>query len=272
MNLEELKNKIETIWDKKTKQEEFNKDEAVGVAYEVIDLLDNAEIRVAQKNNNGEWQVNEWIKKAILLSFIKNNNDIVAFDGSYWFDKCENKFKNCNAEKFNNTGVRAVPGSFVRKGSFFEKGVVIMPSFVNVGAYVGERTMIDSMTTIGSCCQIGKKCHISANVCIGGVLEPLQSSPVIIEDNCFIGAGCVITEGIIVEEGSVIASGVVLSSGVKIINRETGEVVKGKIPQYSVVVPGTYNSINNVAINCAVIINKINADIKNKTAINELLR
>ena len=272
MELQELKNNIETIWNKKQKNENYDKELAIKLANEVLYLLDNGTIKVAEKNDKGDWITNEWIKKAILLSFSQQNKKIEAFNNSNWFDKCENKFTNWTEKDFQTAGIRAVAGAFVRKGSFFEKGVVIMPSFVNIGANVGEGTMLDSMTTIGSCCQIGKHCHISANVCIGGVLEPLQANPVIIEDNCFIGAGCMITEGIIIREGSVIASGVVLSSGVKIINRDTGETLKGEIPPYSVVVAGTYKSNDNISINCAVIIKQINEEIRNKTSTNDLLR
>lgn len=271
MNLQELQEKVDFFWDKKQKNEDFDKKEAIKIANEVLDLLDKGEIKVAEKQNE-KWITNEWIKKAILLSFSQNNQEIQAFNQSTWFDKCENKFSNWSEKDFQKAGIRAVAGSFVRKGAFFEKGVVIMPSFVNIGANVGEGTMIDSMTTIGSCCQIGKHCHISANVCIGGVLEPLQATPVIIEDNCFVGAGSMITEGMIIGEGSVIASGVVLSSGVKIINRETGETLKGAIPPYSVVVAGTYKSTDDVSINCAVIIKQINENIRKKTSINDLLR
>ena len=272
MQIQELKNNIEIIWNKKQNNEEFDKNEEIKIANEVLDLLDGGKIRVAEKNEKGEWITNEWIKKAILLSFSQQNKKIEAFSNSIWFDKCDNKFANWTEKDFQTAGIRAVAGAFVRKGAFFEKGVVIMPSFVNIGANVGEGTMIDSMTTIGSCCQIGKHCHISANVCIGGVLEPLQATPVIIEDNCFIGAGSMITEGVIIGEGSVIAGGVVLSSGVKIINRATGEVLKGKIPPYSVVVAGTYKSTDNISINCAVIIKQINEEIRKKTSTNDLLR
>ncbi len=274
MELGVLQGKIEEIWNKKQNGESFDKIVAVELANEVIDLLDGGKIRVAECDEKGNWLCNQWIKKAILLSFLNDNKAIDAFDGGSWLDKCRSKFESWDYETFQNAGIRAVAGAFVRKGAFFGKGCVIMPSFVNIGANIGENTMIDSMATIGSCCHIGKKCHISANVCIGGVLEPLQANPVIIEDNCFIGAGSQITEGTIVEEGSVVASGVVISSGVKIIDRETGEVFQGKVPKYSVVVAGSYRSKENpdININCAVIIKKINEDIRKKTSINDLLR
>lgn len=271
MNIEELKKDVELIWQQK-QEGNFDKDNAIKMSNIVIDLLDNGEIRVAEKVDN-VWKTNEWIKKAILLSFLNNSSIIDDKNENKWFDKCESKFKNWSENEFINAGIRAVSGAFVRKGSFFNKGVVIMPSFVNIGVNVGEKTMIDSMTTIGSCCQIGKNCHISANVCIGGVLEPLQANPVIIEDNCFIGAGSQITEGTIIGEGSIISSGVSISSGVKIINRETNEIITGKIPPYSVVVGGSYRSKENpdININCAVIIKQINEEIRKKTSINDLL-
>ena len=263
---------IEDFWQKKQNGECFNKNEAISIANNVIDLLDRGEISVVEKDVNGSWKINQWIKKAILLSFQGQNKEIKSFDGAIWFDKCENKFKSWKENDFQNANIRAVSGCFVRKGAFFSKGCVIMPSFVNIGAYVGANTMIDSMATIGSCCYVGNICHISANVCIGGVLEPLQANPVIIEDNCFIGSGSQITEGVIVGEGSVVASGVFVSASVKIIDRETGEVFLGKIPPYSVVVGGSYQTKNNLSINCAIITKKITPEVRNKTSINDLLR
>ena len=270
----ELKTKIEAIWDDKIAGRDFNKSSAIAIANEVIDLLDSGKIVVVEKDENDVWICNQWIKKAILLSFLNDNKAIDAFDGGSWLDKCKSKFESWDYETFQSAGIRAVAGSFVRKGAFFGQGCVIMPSFVNIGANVGENTMIDSMATIGSCCHIGKNCHISANVCIGGVLEPLQANPVIIEDNCFIGAGSQITEGVIVEEGSIIASGTIISSGVKIIDRINGNVFQGKVPAYSVVVGGSYKSKENpdININCAVIIKQISEEIRKKTSINDLLR
>ena len=279
-SVENLKNEIENIWLAKQTNQPFDKTKALFLAEKIIQMLDDGKIRVAEKLNNSSsstsgsalWKINEWIKKAILLSFTSDNNIRNAFDGNFWYDKVDGKFKNWTENDFQQAGIRAVDGCFVRKGSFFGKKCIIMPSFVNLGVYVDEGTMIDSMTTIGSCAQIGKNCHISANVCIGGVLEPLQANPVIIEDNCFIGTGCQITEGTIIGEGSVIASGTTITSGVKIINRETNEVLHGKVPPYSVVVSGCYKSINDVYINCAVIIKQIDKNIRAKTSINELLR
>lgn len=275
MDIEQLKKEIEAIWQKKQEGEEFNKEYAITLANEVIDLLDCGKISVVEmqkkERNKNTWIVNQWVKQGILLYFL-NKNKLEKDDINCWFDKCENKFKNWTDEDFNVAKIRAVNGSFVRKGAYFGSGCVIMPSFVNIGANIGDDTMIDSMTTIGSCAKIGKKCHISANVCIGGVLEPIQAKPVIIEDNCFIGAGCQITEGVIVSEGSIIGSGVSISSSVKIINRETGEIFNGVIPPYSVVVPGVYKSTDNISINCAVIIKTVTQEVRQKTSINELLR
>ena len=263
---------VEDFWQKKQNGDFFDKDQALAASNEVIDLLDRGEISVVEKTANCELRINQWIKKAILLSFQGQNKEIGAFDDMKWFDKCENKFSGWREKDFKNANIRAVPGCFVRKGVFFASGCVIMPSFVNIGASVGENTMIDSMTTIGSCSYIGKNCHISANVCIGGVLEPIQANPVIIEDNCFIGSGSQITEGVVVGEGSVIASGVFISASVKIIDRDTGEIFLGKIPPYSVVVGGCYQTKNNLFINCAVITKKITPEVRKKTSINDLLR
>ena len=240
---------------------------------EVIKSLDNGSVQIVQKINN-VWQVNEWVKKAILLYFrIKPNKIINNAPGDVsWFDKIDNKFNGWQEENFKSAQIRAVPLSFVRYGAYIAPKVVLMPCFVNIGAYVGSATMIDSWATVGSCAQIGKNCHISADVCIGGVLEPLQATPVIIEDNCFIGAGSKILEGVIVEENSVVAAGSVISASSKIVNRETGEIHYGKIPKGSVVVPGSIASKNNVALNCAVIIKTVDAKTKSKTNINELLR
>ena len=270
MEIEKLKQEIEAVWTKKKNGEEFDKVYAISLGNEIVELLDTGKICVVEKNNNN-WIVNQWVKQGILLSFLKDNK--LDKDGvNYWYDKCDNKFMNWSEENFRQAGIRAVNGCFVRKGAFFDTGCVIMPSFVNVGTNVGKNTMIDSMTTIGSCAKIGEKCHISANVCIGGVLEPLQANPVIIEDDCFIGTGSQITEGVIVGEGSVIASNVSISSRVKIFNRETGEMLCGKIPPYSVVVAGSYKTTENLSISCAIIVKTTSPDIRKKTSINELLR
>lgn len=268
--IKQLKQGIEEIWNKKQNGLNFDKEYAISLADEVINLLDSGKICVVEKEN-GSWIINQWVKQGILLSFL-NENKISKDEANCWFDKCENKFKNWTENDFKTAGIRAVNGSFVRKGSFFGKGCVIMPSFVNIGTNIGDDTMIDSMTTIGSCTKIGSRCHISANVCIGGVLEPLQANPVIIEDDCFIGTGSQITEGVIIGEGSVIASGVSISSGTKIINRTTGEIFNKIIPPYSVVVPGTYKSTENIFISCSVIVKTTTQEVREKTSINELLR
>lgn len=247
---------------------------------EVLALLDEGKIRICNKNNEGKWQVHQWIKKAILLYFRLNDNFFskqqkVNGDTISFFDKVPLKFSNWNEKKFREAGFRALPGAVVRYSSFISKNVVLMPSFVNLGAYVDEGTMVDTWATIGSCAQIGKNCHISGGAGIGGVLEPLQSNPVIIEDDCFIGARSEIAEGVIVEKGSVISMGVYIGSSTKIIDRESGEVFYGRVPAYSVVVPGnivTNSKDNNLSLYCAVIVKKVDEKTRSKTSINELLR
>lgn len=221
-------------------------------------------IRIAQKQD-GIWQLNLWIKKAILLYF--KIQKCVLENGYY--DKIPLKFQKWGPQDYAEHSLRTVPGSVVRYGSFLEENVIVMPSFVNIGAYVGQGTMIDTWATIGSCAQIGSRCHISGGAGIGGVLEPLQANPVIIEDNCFIGARSEVAEGVIVEEGSVLSMGVYLSASTKILNRQTGEIFQGKVPAYSVVVPGVLPSSN---LYCAVIVKTVDAVTRSKTAINELLR
>ena len=270
MEIEKLKQEIETIWNKKQNGENFDRNYAISLAENVINLLDEGKICVAEKQNDN-WVVNQWIKQGILLSFLKNNT-INRDEINVWYDKCDNKFINWDENDFKQANIRAVNGCFVREGAYFASGCVIMPSFVNIGANIGKNTMIDSMTTIGSCAKIGEKCHISANVCIGGVLEPLQANPVIIEDNCFIGAGSQIMEGVIVGEGSVIASNVSISSRVKIFNRKTGEMFYGKIPPYSVVVSGVYKTTDELSISCAIIVKTITPKDRENTSINDLLR
>jgi 2,3,4,5-tetrahydropyridine-2-carboxylate N-succinyltransferase len=236
---------------------------------QVMLALDRGELRVAEKKND-QWQVNEWIKKAVLLSFRLHDNKLM--DGGW--DKVPLKFAGWDANHFRQAGFRAVPGAIVRRSAFIGKDVVLMPSFVNIGAYVGEGTMIDTWATIGSCAQIGKHCHISGGTGIGGVLEPLQAGPVIIEDNCFIGARSEVAEGVIVEEGSVISMGVFLGASTKIIDRASGEIFYGRVPAYSVVVPGTLpgKDIASPGLYCAVIVKRADEKTRSKTSINELLR
>ncbi len=241
-----------------------------------IDDIDNGSIRVAEKINE-EWITNQWIKKAILLYFRINNMKLISGSpgNSNWWDKIDSKFNDWNEENFIEAGFRAVPGSIVRKGSFVSKGSVLMPSFINIGAYVGSGTMVDTWATIGSCAQIGSDCHISGGAGIGGVLEPLQANPVIIEDNCFIGARSEVAEGVIIREGSVLSMGVYLSSSTPIVNRETGEVTRGEVPPYSVIIPGTFSPSNDnskPSLYCAIIVKTVDEKTRSKTSINELLR
>ena len=241
-----------------------------------INDIDNGSIRVAEKINE-EWIINQWIKKAILLYFRINNMKLISGSpgNSNWWDKIDSKFKDWDEENFTEAGFRAVPGSIVRKGSFVAKGSVLMPSFINIGAYVGSGTMVDTWATIGSCAQIGSDCHISGGAGIGGVLEPLQANPVIIEDNCFIGARSEVAEGVIIREGSVLSMGVYLSSSTPIVNRETGEVIRGEVPPYSVIIPGTFspnNDSSKPSLYCAIIVKTVDERTRSKTSINVLLR
>ena len=243
---------------------------------ETIKNLDTGKIRVAEKNNN-DWIINQWVKKSILLYFRINNMKLISNSpgNSNWWDKIDSKFTDMGDEDFKNAGFRAVPGSIVRKGSFVDSGCVLMPSFINIGAYVGSGTMIDTWATIGSCAQIGANCHISGGAGIGGVLEPLQANPVIIEDNCFIGARSEVAEGVIVREGSVLSMGVYLSASTPIVNRETGKVIRGEVPPYSVIIPGTFspnNDSSKPSLYCAVIVKIVDEKTRSKTSINELLR
>ena len=241
-----------------------------------LDNLDKGKIRVCEKVNN-EWIVNQWIKKAILLSFRLNDNEIIKASHATWFDKVESKTANWNKDDHLKAGFRYVPDAVIRKSAFIAKGVILMPSFVNLGAYVDEGTMIDTWATVGSCAQIGKNCHISGGAGIGGVLEPLQANPVIIEDNCFIGARSEVAEGVIVGEGAVLSMGVFIGASTKIVDRETGEIHMGKVPPYSVIVPGTLpgkknDSDLNPSLYCVVIVKKVDERTRSKTSINDLLR
>jgi 2,3,4,5-tetrahydropyridine-2-carboxylate N-succinyltransferase len=246
---------------------------------QTLALLDSGALRVCEKKNN-IWHVNQWAKKAILLSFRLNDNYLskhnsVSGDAISFFDKVPLKFANWGEEEFRKAGFRALPGAVVRHSAFISKGVVLLPSFVNVGAYVDEGTMVDTWATVGSCAQIGKNCHISGGAGIGGVLEPLQANPVIIEDNCFIGARSEIAEGVIVETGSVISMGVYIGASTKIIDRESGEIFYGRVPAYSVVVPGNMASskgVKDISLYAAVIVKKVDEKTRSKTSINELLR
>ncbi len=243
------------------------------IVLEILDMLDKGKIRTCIKCERG-WVVNEWVKKAILLFFRLNQSKTIQADYYSWYDKVPLKFQEFTDDSFLAMGSRFVPGSYVRRGAYIGKNVVIMPSFVNTGAYIDDGTMIDSWATIGSCAQVGKNCHISMGAGIGGVLEPLQATPVIIEDGCFIGAGAQIAEGVIVEEGAVIAMGVNLGGSTKIYDIETKEIAYGRVPPFSVVVPGHLPATKNsgVSLYCAVIIKKVDARTRAKTSINELIR
>lgn len=233
---------------------------------EALSLLDRGDVRIAEKTAEG-WKVNTWLKKAVLLSFRISENKMI--EGGPWYDKVPLKFAKWSASDFEKSGIRAVPGSIVRYGAYIASGVVLMPSFVNIGAYVGEGTMVDTWATVGSCAQVGKNCHISGGAGIGGVLEPVQADPVIIEDNCFIGARSEVAEGMLVEEGAVLSMGVYLGKSTPILDRASGEISFGKIPAYSVVIPGIVPEKNTYA---AVIVKKVDAGTRAKTSINELLR
>ncbi len=245
-----------------------------------LDLLDRGQVRVAEKQSDGSWQVNQWLKKAVLLSFRINPMEIIKGGPgeAVWWDKVVTKFDGWSANEFEKAGFRAVPGCVVRRSAFVAPGAVLMPSFVNLGAYVGEGTMVDTWATVGSCAQIGRNVHLSGGVGIGGVLEPLQAGPTIIEDNCFIGARSEVVEGCIVREGAVLGMGVYIGKSTKIVDRETGEIHMGEVPPYSVVVSGSMPGKNlpgqnyGPSLYCAVIVKKVDEQTRSKTSINELLR
>ncbi|MFC3175272.1 2,3,4,5-tetrahydropyridine-2,6-dicarboxylate N-succinyltransferase [Novosphingobium bradum] len=245
-----------------------------------LDLLDSGAARVAEPDGQGGWKVNQWLKKAVLLSFRLNDNDVMDFGsaGAPAFDKVPLKFTGWDAARFREAGIRVVPGAVVRRSAFIAKNVVLMPSFVNLGAHVGEGTMVDTWATVGSCAQIGRNCHLSGGAGIGGVLEPLQAGPVVIEDNCFIGARAEVAEGVHVGEGSVLSMGVYLGSSTKIVDRATGQIHIGRVPPYSVVVPGALpgkplpDGTIGPSLYCAVIVKTVDAQTRSKTGINELLR
>ncbi len=240
---------------------------------EVIQLLDSGKARVAEQKGVGDWQVNEWLKKAVLLSFRLADNVPLKSGFTQYFDKVPSKYANTTPEEFQTSGVRVVPPATARRGSYIAPNTVLMPSYVNIGAYVDSGTMVDTWATVGSCAQIGKNVHLSGGVGIGGVLEPLQASPTIIEDNCFIGARSEVVEGVIVEEGAVISMGVYIGQSTKIFNRMTGEVTYGRIPAGSVVVSGNLPSKNgSYSLYCAVIVKQVDAKTRSKVGINELLR
>ena len=270
---------IENAFEKRAEINLNTQGEVRDAVNQTLALLDCGKIRICEKKND-VWQVNQWIKKAILLSFRLNDNFVskyaaVSGNDLNYFDKVPLKFSNWSEKDFRDAGFRAIPGAVVRYSAFIAKNVVLLPSFVNLGAYVDEGSMIDTWATVGSCAQIGKNCHISGGSGIGGVLEPLQANPVIIEDDCFIGARSEIAEGVIVEKGSVISMGVYIGASTKIIDRETGEIFYGRVPAYSVVVPGNITSTKgdkNISLYAAIIVKKVDEKTRSKTSINELLR
>ena len=274
MKIDELENIINEAFENKKSISEKSDKKILDAINETVELTDRGSVRVAEKKNK-EWQVNQWVKKAILLSFRINNMKMSKGPYTTWYDKVPGKSVTWNEEDWKKAGYRHVPNGVVRKGSFIAKGVVLMPCFVNLGAYVDEGTMIDTWASVGSCAQVGKNCHVSGGAGIGGVLEPLQAGPVIIEDNCFIGARSEIAEGVLVEEGSVVSMGVYIGASTKIVDRETGEVSYGKVPAYSVVVPGSMpnkKNPNGPSLYCAVVVKKVDEKTRSKTSINELLR
>ncbi|MCA0318329.1 MAG: 2,3,4,5-tetrahydropyridine-2,6-dicarboxylate N-succinyltransferase [Proteobacteria bacterium] len=279
MSQAQLQSVIEAAFENRASVDASTKGEIRDAVETALNLLDTGEARVAQKSG-GEWVVNQWLKKAVLLSFRLNDMTPISGGpgGSTWWDKVPSKFDGWGAAEFGKAGFRAVPNCVVRRSAFIAKNVVLMPSFVNLGAYVDEGTMVDTWATVGSCAQIGKNVHLSGGVGIGGVLEPLQANPTIIEDNCFVGARSEVVEGVVVGEGSVIAMGVFISSSTKIVDRATGEVFVGRVPPYSVVVSGNLpgkplpDGTPGPSTYCAVIVKRVDAQTRSKTGINELLR
>jgi 2,3,4,5-tetrahydropyridine-2-carboxylate N-succinyltransferase len=274
MTNDTLKTILESAWEDRANLNTGTRGDVRDAVHTALDMLDSGKARIAEKTANG-WQTHEWLKKAVLLSFRLNGNEPMGNGIARAYDKVETKWQNWDEHNFQQAGFRAVPGAVVRKGAYVAKDVVLMPSFINIGAHVGEGTMVDTWATIGSCAQIGSKCHISGGVGIGGVLEPLQASPVIIEDNVFIGARSEVAEGVIVEEGAVLSMGVYLGASTRIIDRTSGEVFYGRVPAYSVVVSGSMPSANNPngpALYCAVIVKRVDEKTRAKTGINELLR
>lgn len=267
--------KINDVWEDRASLTPDTEGEIRETVDASLSLLDAGEVRVAERGADGTWIVNEWLKKAVLLSFRLNPNQLMSGGpgGGQWWDKVPSKFDGWTEKEFEAAGFRAVPPAAVRRGAYVAPGAVLMPSYVNIGAYVGAGTMVDTWASIGSCAQIGANCHISAGTGIGGVLEPLQANPTIVEDNCFIGARSEVVEGVVVGEGSVIAMGVFITQSTKIVDRATGEISYGRVPPYSVVVPGTLpDPKGGPSLACAVIVKTVDEQTRAKTGINELLR
>jgi 2,3,4,5-tetrahydropyridine-2-carboxylate N-succinyltransferase len=280
MSLSSLETTLNAAFDARDTVNSSTKGEVREAVDHALDLLDKGEARVAERQADGQWKVHQWLKKAVLLSFRLNDMTTIPGGpgGANWWDKVPSKFEGWGENRFRDAGFRAVPGAIVRRSAFIAKNVVLMPSFVNLGAYVDESTMVDTWSTVGSCAQIGKNVHISGGVGIGGVLEPLQAGPVIVEDDCFIGARSEVAEGVIVRKGAVLSMGVFLGASTKIIDRETGEVFIGEVPAYSVVVPGSMpgkplkDGSPGPSLSCAVIVKRVDEKTRSKTSINDLLR
>ncbi len=280
MSTSDLAAQIEAAWERRAELSPASKGADVEAIEAALDLLDSGQARVASRGEDGAWTTHQWLKKAVLLSFRVTGNQLIGAAGGngdpspgpYW-DKVHSKFLGWGAHAFEQAGFRAVPGAVARRGSFIGRNVVLMPSFVNIGAYVDEGAMVDTWATVGSCAQIGKNVHISGGAGIGGVLEPLQANPTIIEDGCFIGARSEVAEGVIVREGAVLAMGTFISQSTKIVDRATGEIARGEVPAYAVVVPGALPDPNGgPSLACAVIVKRVDAQTRAKTGVNELLR
>lgn len=276
----DLAAQLEAAWERRTELSPASKGADVEAIEAALDMLDTGEARVAERGADGAWITSQWLKKAVLLSFRITANQLIGAAGGngdpspgpYW-DKVHSKFLGWGAASFEKAGFRAVPGAVARRGSFIGKNVVLMPSFVNIGAYVDEGAMIDTWATVGSCAQIGKNVHLSGGAGIGGVLEPIQANPTIIEDGCFIGARSEVAEGVIVREGAVLAMGTFISQSTKIIDRATGEITRGEVPAYSVIVPGALpDPKGGPSLACVVIVKRVDAQTRAKTGVNELLR
>jgi 2,3,4,5-tetrahydropyridine-2-carboxylate N-succinyltransferase len=274
MSNAQLEIAIEAAWDARDTITPATTGETREAIETTLNALDSGTLRVAEKQETGDWNVNQWAKKAVLLGFRLKDMELQAgsAQSGSWWDKVDSKWAAWGTDDWTAAGFRAVPNCVVRKSAYIAPGVVLMPSFVNLGAYVDSGTMVDTWATVGSCAQIGKNVHLSGGVGIGGVLEPMQAGPTIIEDNCFIGARSEVVEGCIVREGAVLGMGVFIGKSTKIVDRDTGEVMYGEVPPYSVVVAGSMPSKNNVNLYCAVIVKRVDAQTRSKTAINELLR
>jgi 2,3,4,5-tetrahydropyridine-2-carboxylate N-succinyltransferase len=274
MSQAQLETAIKAAWDKRDTITPSTTGEIRESIEHTLNALDSGTLRVAARQTDGQWFVNQWAKKAVLLGFRLKDMELQSgsAQGGSWWDKVDNKWQDWNKTNWTEAGFRAVPNCVVRKSAYIAPGVVLMPSFVNLGAYVDTGTMVDTWATVGSCAQIGKNVHLSGGVGIGGVLEPMQAGPTIIEDNCFIGARSEVVEGCIIREGSVLGMGVFIGKSTKIVDRETGQVKYGEVPPYSVVVAGSMPSKNNISLYCAVIVKRVDAKTRSKTAINELLR